>query len=249
MEKQMKLEDEMEKMRQKEDAKKAEEVRMQEEKKAAHEEEQREEDAKKAKALRMEEEEKAAHEEKQREEDANMAKALRMEEEEKAAQEEKQRQEDAKVSKALRMEEEEKAAQEKKKFENNTGGKAIELCSTAKQLEINENDIMTKATSLTFELQEILVKLPDSDENKNFKNEILKYLNESVWDKKMENGKLDEMDIGSDHEEPKRAEKGTFQDPDNFLSFCSVSVLCFSLIWFGFRTRDLWLRNSLMLIT
>jgi hypothetical protein len=224
-------------------------LRMEEEEKAAQEEKQREEDAKKAKALRMEEEEKAAHEEKQREEDANMAKALRMEEEEKAAQEEKQRQEDAKVSKALRMEEEEKAAQEKKKFENNTGGKAIELCSTAKQLEINENDIMTKATSLTFELQEILVKLPDSDENKNFKNEILKYLNESVWDKKMENGKLDEMDIGSDHEEPKRAEKGTFQDPDNFLSFCSVSVLCFSLIWFGFRTRDLWLRNSLMLIT
>ena len=101
---------------------------------------------------------------------------------------------------------------------------------------------------MTFELQELLVKLPDSDENNSFKNEILKYLNKSVWDKKMENN-MDDMDIGSDNEEPKRSEKGTFQDSDNFLSFCSISVIRFNLFWFGFRTRNLWLRNFLMLVT
>ena len=79
-----------------------------------------------------------------------------------------------------------------------------------------EGGAMAVATGLAFKLYDALKCLEDSPESRDFKTKVLDYLSGT---KEVKHTNNDEIDVGSDEEDRKHTEKGTYQDQFLFVYF------------------------------
>ena len=197
----LRIAEEKEAEEKRQEAQRREALRIAEEKKA----EEKRQEAQRREALRIAEE-KEAEEKRQEEEALRIAK-------EKEAEEKRQEEEALRIAKKAEAEEEKQ--KEKKK---NAEVSLLEKGKKDKDGDLIGED-MVLATTLTFQLEEALAKMPKTKENNQFKIEVGKFLTEKIAAATSEvprvntPAEVEELEAASSGEEGNRPSmKGTFKD-------------------------------------